>query len=732
MHRLARALLSSQDSCGHFFAPALGPFVPTLVLCPILFAFGFCHITHSTASMSAATPELLVVEPIDTGPLADNMPILFAELPVDAGSEENESEALVSAIHDLVTNDTISTGAEGDGVVGTAGNEEITASAEDAEDVNGNANAGNDDTDDAAVEARNAEASNTQHSGEAANVAEDAEEAEDAGTGDISEAPADEKDAAAAQPGDAEDTAEAAQGSSGSLSPAESTHKAAPPKPTKPNSRRRTARRKTTATEEPEEPTEPEDAERFTETKEKSSDRGRGRGRGRGKAVKREPEAPAELEPEEEPEPKTGSERRTRETRSRSARHSKSYKEVESEDDQEDEEDEGAEEDGEGEEENGHEDIKATPVAEANASEDEGEGEGEGEGESPSEEAVEPVKRPRAARSRKKALSDLADARRQRGRAVKREPQGSAELDQMEQPDSDGAKGRSRETRSHSSRKRKSYKEVESEGDDDEWDQEAEGRDGVAEEEEEGVTKQATPISKDGDSGEPPSDEDVKPAKRARGARFRKPPQSDLAVDKPDVDGASEHKPAISDNDTKRKRRRRTEPKEEPQSDPEDVKPDLEDVKPDLKDAKPDPEDDEEGHRPAKRARKAKSTKPNPRVPTRWTPEDRKEVYLAAIQANCGGDVKGERFAAGIAGRNAKQCLDNWQKTVHPFILKYLSEEAKPVPKDYIAEPSGRQGKGWDGAALQALFNAAVGTETPRFTQGVRGRTKPATRDTWR
>lgn len=274
-----------------------------------------------------------------------------------------------------------------------------------------------------------------------------------------------------------------------------------------------------------------------------------------------------------------------------------------------------------------------------------------------------------------------------------------------------------------------------------------------------------------------PSDEEIKPAKRSRKGKVdKKPALEDI---KPVVDEDGSIKPG------KRPRRAKAEKKpildhdeEEPAAEQEEdeVKPGKRARKskksqPDL-DLDPAAEDDvEEDVKPAKRARKAKKpkiedvkpklsdlepdksgrrvkseplptepdTKPDtkPAKPSqpraargRWSPEDRTLLYHAAVEANCGGKVRGERFAAGVAGRNAKQCLDAWQKTAEPFILKYLSEEPKPVPKDWRAEPTGR--KGWDGAALQALFLAAVGEETPRFTEGIGGRSKNTTRDTWK
>lgn len=188
---------------------------------------------------------------------------------------------------------------------------------------------------------------------------------------------------------------------------------------------------------------------------------------------------------------------------------------------------------------------------------------------------------------------------------------------------------------------------------------------------------------------EPGAEEESKPARRARASRSKK-----LKVDvQPETESAE---PANG-------RRAKSEPLPGAEAK----------LSPDLKPRK-----------------SAKASKSPGRPAGRWSPEDRTALYLAAVEANCGGKVRTERFQAGVAGRNAKQCFDAWQKTAEPFIMKYLSEEPKPVPKDWRAEPTGR--KGWDGAALQALFDAAVGTETPRFAEGINGRSKATTRDTWK
>lgn len=214
--------------------------------------------------------------------------------------------------------------------------------------------------------------------------------------------------------------------------------------------------------------------------------------------------------------------------------------------------------------------------------------------------------------------------------------------------------------------------------------------------------------------------ESVKPGKRHR--------RGVKAEEKPQLDG-DEVEPVVEEEDRKPSKRACK------AKDEADVKPKLEDLEPDKTGrrvkSEPLPGDTEPSTPPiVKPTQTAKPSTSSRRHAGRWSPEDRTALFWAAIKANCGhSKVRTERFGAGVAGRNAKQCLDAWQKTAEPFITKYLAEDPKPVPKNYMAKPTGR--KGWDGAALQELFLADVGKETPRFTEGINGRSKNTTRDTW-
>lgn len=222
----------------------------------------------------------------------------------------------------------------------------------------------------------------------------------------------------------------------------------------------------------------------------------------------------------------------------------------------------------------------------------------------------------------------------------------------------------------------------------------------------------------DHEDQKPVVDEDggVNPRKRSRRAK-----------EKPDLDCDAEPGAEEENKSTKRARASRSNKLKL------DVQPKMEHAEPAngrRAKSEPLPGAEAELSPDLKTGKSHKTPKSSGRPAARWSPEDRTALYLAAVEANCGGKVRTERFQAGVAGRNAKQCFDAWQKTAEPFIMKYLSEEPKPVPKDWRAEPTGR--KGWDGAALQALFDAAIGTETPRFTEGINGRSKATTRDTWK